>query len=114
MMSEVVVNWVVEARRPGNERWATMYNGHGDGEELAREEYGRYLDAQRANPGSVLQFRLVRRTAVVTDEVIESTVPAPGFGTGRNALASRSPGERGPRHHGGLWPPAVMPGGGHG
>jgi hypothetical protein len=69
----LVVNWLVQARRPGHKNWATMYNAH-DSEELAREQYAKFLASKQVT-GSVLQYQLTRRTAVITDEVIEHDTP---------------------------------------
>jgi hypothetical protein len=66
--SETVINFVVEARSPGKP-WTTMWGSPGGSPEyeaLARTQF----DVCRGGH-SGLEYRLVRRTAVITDEVLE-------------------------------------------
>jgi len=68
MSEPEVINYVVEARRAGRP-WITMHST-GDDEELGRAVYSDWLASKR-HTESTLEYRLVRRTAVFTDEVIE-------------------------------------------
>lgn len=62
------VSWVVEALRPGTVSWTAMTNA-GDNEELGRALFTDWLKS-KARSASAVQYRLVKRTAVITDEVI--------------------------------------------
>lgn len=64
------VNWVVEASAHSRP-WITMTNA-GDKEELGRLSYQAWLDSRAAAGGSA-RYRLVKRTAVITDEVVEES-----------------------------------------
>jgi hypothetical protein len=66
---EPVVNYVIEARR-GDRPWIIMSNT-GDNEELGRAAYDDWLAAKQHAGSSTLRYRLVRRTAVITDEIVE-------------------------------------------
>lgn len=68
-MTETHVNWVVEARRAASNTWITMVNA-ADDEVAGRACYKDWLTS-KARTGSTMKYRLVKRTAVVTDEVIE-------------------------------------------
>jgi hypothetical protein len=69
--TQVEVSYIVEARRGDRPwiAWIAMSNT-GNDEELGRKVYEDWLASKRRT-GSTLQYQLVRRTAVITDEVIE-------------------------------------------
>jgi hypothetical protein len=71
-VAETVVNYVVESRK-GDRPWQTMWNTAGD-EEAGRAAYNSFLASKRVK-GFALDYRLVRRTAVITDEVLETSEP---------------------------------------
>jgi hypothetical protein len=64
-MNETVTSYVIEASVPGKP-WLTW--GSGENEADARESYAGFLAIRRTRT----RFRLVKRTAVITDEVLES------------------------------------------
>lgn len=77
MATETLVSYVIEVReevRRGTRPWIPM-SILGDSEGVARTAYDDWLVAKRQNPRSVLRYRMVRRTAVVTDEVLVSEWP---------------------------------------
>lgn len=70
--AEIHVNYVVEARK-GSRPWLAMSNAGGD-ENAGRTAYGSWLGSKRATGGTTggtMEYRLVRRTAVITDEILE-------------------------------------------
>ena len=64
-MNETVISYIIEASIPGKPwlAWA-----HVDDEDDARVAYASFLGSHRTRT----RFRLVKRTAVITDEVLES------------------------------------------
>jgi hypothetical protein len=68
--TDVTVNYFTEARKAGAPEWAMMGFGGGD-EEAGREVYESFLASKRAK-GFTHSLRLVRRTAEITDVVLES------------------------------------------
>ena len=64
-MNETVTSYVIEASVPGKP-WITW--AHADDEAGARIAYASFLASRRTRT----RFRLARRTAVITDEVLES------------------------------------------
>jgi hypothetical protein len=75
-VSETVVNYVVEARVPGKP-WLTMQLiPENAGKPFAHKAYENWL----ASPGH-LEYRLLRRTAVVTDEVLVEGRPGDDEGS---------------------------------
>jgi len=64
-----IVNHVVEFRRPDHDRWLTWPQDYGTEEAGARKCYAS-LRQWKTHRGGQLMFRIVKRTAVITDEVI--------------------------------------------
>jgi hypothetical protein len=66
-LPEPVINFVIEARKPGR-GWITMTNAGAD-EVAGRGAYSDWVLSKYAT-GSSTEYRLVKRTAVITDEVL--------------------------------------------
>lgn len=69
-----VVNYVVEFRRPEATQWLTWPADYGTDEAPARRCYQDLIASKRARGGRLLH-RIVRRTAIITDEVILEEQP---------------------------------------
>lgn len=73
--TQTVINYVVEARTPEHPR-VTMWNAHEAEADLdfAREQYDVFRHGpSSAGNGGRLRYRLLRRTAVITDEILDTT-----------------------------------------
>lgn len=67
----VVVNYVVEASKNGVSHWVTVYDG---GDNLVHGEVGyQQWAGDRYVTNTTMVYRLVKRTTVITDEVLQDS-----------------------------------------
>jgi hypothetical protein len=65
----IVINYVAQYKLPEDERWTDWSYGDQGDEEAARQVLSE-LVASRRRRGGRLVYQVVKRTAVITDEVI--------------------------------------------